>query len=55
MYEGIWYPHILQRGGGGGGQKPPYDLKNADSTNFNFSRPLGGPSMRSRKLLELMI
>ena len=55
-YEGIWYPHLLRRGGVGG--KPtPYDLKNGTLyklQHFNFGRPLE-LSMRGKKPIDLMI
>ena len=37
-----------------GGWAPPMISKTADSTNFNFGRPLG-LSMRGRKQVEIMM
>ena len=37
--KGIWYPHLLRRGGGGLAN-PPIISKNVDSITFNFGRQL---------------
>ena len=52
-----WYlvPTPSAKGGGGGGGDPsPMISKTVDSTTFKFGRPLG-PSMKGKKLVELMI
>ena len=46
--------HTFYEGGGGIETSPPMISKTADSTKFNFGRPLG-LSMRGKRPVELMI
>ena len=50
----VFGTHTFYEGGGGGLSRPPMISKTADSTNFNFGRPLE-LYMRGRKLVKLMI